>query len=151
LIWYGSVLTVRQLREIARERIKDAEALFRAERYEGAMYICGYAVEIALKARICKTLHWPDFPQTDKEFKQNPKYNLFKTHLLKLLLSYSGREDQIRNRFTAEWSLVDSWDPQSRYNPTIKTTRAKRTRDKAALKAKARQMIDSAAILLREL
>jgi len=47
------VLTIKQLRDIARERIKDAEALFGAERYEGAMYICGYAVEIALKARIC--------------------------------------------------------------------------------------------------
>lgn len=145
------MLTVKQLREIARERIKDAEALFSAERYEGAMYICGYAVEIALKARICKTLHWPDFPQSDKEFSQNPKYSPFKKHQLNLLLSYSGREDQIRNRFNAQWFLVDSWDPQSRYNPTIKSTRATRGRDKAALKAKARQMIDSAAILLREL
>jgi HEPN domain len=146
------VLTVRQLRETARERIKDAEALFAAERYEGAMYICGYAVEIGLKARICKTLHWPDFPQTESEFGgQNRKYSPFKTHLLNLLLSYSGREDHIRNQFTTQWSLVDSWDPQSRYNPTIKSTRATRARYKAALKAKARQMIDAATILLRKL
>lgn len=147
------MLTVRQLREIARERIKDAEALFGSERYEGAMYICGYAVEIALKARICKTLRWPDFPQTDSEFGgQNRKYSPFKTHLLNLLLSYSGREDQIRNRFTVEWSLVDSWDPQSRYNPPVKATRAAtRASDKAALKAKARQVIDSATILLRKI
>ena len=146
------MLTINQLREIARERIKDAEALFGAERFEGAMYICGYAVEIALKARICKTLRWPEFPQTESEFGgQNRKYSPFKTHLLNLLLSYSGREDQIRNRFTAQWTLVDSWDPQSRYNPTIKTTRATRANDKAALKAKSRQMIDSATILLRKL
>ena len=146
------MLSLKDLREIARERIKDAEALFAAERYEGAMYICGYAVEIGLKARICKTLRWPDFPQTDSEFGgQNRKYSPFKTHLLNLLLSYSGREDQIRNRFTAQWSLVDSWDPQSRYNPTVKSTRATRARDKAALKAKARQMIDSATILLKAL
>jgi hypothetical protein len=131
------VLTVRQLRETARERIKDAEALFAAERYEGAMYICGYAVEIGLKARICKTLHWPDFPQTESEFGgQNRKYSPFKTHLLNLLLSYSGREDQIRSRFGAEWSLVDSWDPQSRYKPILKTTRATRANDKKALKAR---------------
>ena len=146
------MLTVGQLREIARERIKDAEALFGAERYEGAMYICGYAVEIALKARICKTLRWTDFPQTDSEFGgQNRKYSPFKTHLLNLLLSYSGREDQIRNRFTVEWSLVGSWDPQSRYNPTIKMTRATRAMDRRALKAKARQVIDSATILLRKI
>jgi hypothetical protein len=116
------------------------------------MYICGYAVEIALKARVCRTLHWPDFPQTDSEFGgKNRKYTPFKTHALDLLLSYSGREDKIRNSFKAHWSLIASWDPQSRYTPTLKTTRAKRARDKAALKAKARQMIDSAKILLREL
>jgi hypothetical protein len=154
LEWYSkcSVLTVRQLREIARERIKDAEALFGAERYDGAMYICGYAVEIALKARICTTLHWPDFPQTDSEFGgHNRKYSPFKTHLLDLLLSYSGCEDRIRNRFIAEWSLVGSWDPQSRYGPTIRTTGAAKARNKAALKTKARQMIDSARILLKAL
>ena len=146
------MLTVRQLREIARERIKDAEALLAAERFEGAMYICGYAVEMALKARICRTLRWPDFPQTDSEFGgQNRKYSPFKRHLLNLLLSYSGREDQIRNRFTAQWTLVDSWDPQSRYNPPSKAIRANRAKDKAALKAKARQVIDSATILLRKI
>ena len=152
VILSGPVLTVRQLREIARERIKDAEALFAAERYEGGMYICGYAVEIGLKARICKTLHWPTFPQTDSEFGgQNRKFSPFKTHQLNLLLSYSGREDQIRNRFSAQWSLVDSWDPQSRYNPTIKSISATTARDKAVLKARARQMIDSATILLKKL
>ncbi|MCI0489326.1 MAG: HEPN domain-containing protein [Blastocatellia bacterium] len=152
LVCYAPVLTVKQLREIARERIKDAEALFDAERYEGAMYICGYAMEIALKARVCKTLRWSDFPQTDSEFGgKNRKYAPFKTHALDFLLSYSGREDKIRNRFKAQWDLVVSWDPQSRYTPPLKTTRATRARDKAALKAKTRQMIDSVKILLREL
>jgi len=116
------------------------------------MYICGYAVEIALKARICRTLRWPDFPQTDSEFGgRNRKYMPFKTHGLDLLLSYSGQEDKIKNRFNSQWSLVASWDPKSRYTPTIKTTRITRARDRAALKAKARQMIDSARILLKEL
>lgn len=146
------MLTVRQLREIAKERIKDAEALFEAQRYEGAMYICGYAVEIGLKARVCRTLRWPDFPQTNSEFGgKNRKYDPFKTHALEFLLSYSGREDRIKNDFRAQWSLVASWDPQSRYTPTLKTTRARRARDKAALKSKARQMIDSSIILLGEL
>lgn len=142
------MLTVKQLREIARDRIKDAEALFKAERYDGAMYICGYAVEIALKARICKTLRWSDFPQTNQEFGQHRKYNPFKIHQLDLLLSYSGLEGKVRSRFNAQWSLVVSWDPDSRYKPAI---RANRASAKAALKANARQMIDSAGILLREL
>jgi hypothetical protein len=143
------MLTVRQLRELARERMKDAEALFDTERYEGAMYICGYAVEIALKARICKTLKWPEFPSADKEFQK--KYQFLKTHSLELLLSYSGREDRILTNFKAQWSLVVVWDPQSRYTLTPKSTRATRARDKAALRARARQMIDSAKILLSQL
>jgi len=145
------VLTVRQLREIARERIKDAEALFAAERHEGAMYICGYAVEIALKARICKTLRWSEFPQTNQEFGQHRKYNPFKIHQLDLLLSYSGLEAKVRSRFNAQWSLMVSWGPDSRYKPTIRAKRANRASAKAALRANARQMIDSARILLREL
>ena len=114
-----------------------------------SLLITGLAL---LPAGLLIALRWPDFPQTDSEFGgQNRKYSPFKTHLLNLLLSYSGREDQIRNRFTQEWSLVGSWDPQSRYNPPVKATRANRAKDKAALKAKARQVIDSATILLRKI
>jgi len=143
------VLTVKELREIAREKIRDAEALFAAERYEGAMYICGYAIEIALKARVCKTLKWPDFPSTDREFQK--KHQFLKTHTLDLLLSYSGQEDKIRNNFFTQWSLVSTWDPQSRYTPVARPTRATRARVMATLRTNARNMIDSATILVRQL
>jgi len=46
------------LQKIARARLRDADVLYRAQRYDGAIYLCGYAVEIALKARICKALAW---------------------------------------------------------------------------------------------
>lgn len=144
------MLTVKQLREIARDRIKDAEALFRAERYEGAMYICGYAVELALKARICRTLRWPDYPQTNHEWNQNRKFSQFKTHSLNFLLSYSGREDRIKTKHRAEWDLIDAWDPNSRYNPTSVSGRARKGA-RAKLRADARQMINSAMILLKAL
>ena len=145
------MLTVSQLREIARERIKDAEALFAAERYGGAMYICGYAVEIALKARICRTLHWPDYPETNREWSQNKKFSQFKTHSLSFLLSYSGREDRIKSQHGAQWILVDTWDPNSRYRPTSPSGRATRAAAQAKHRADARQMIDSARILLKAL
>ena len=144
------MLTVKQLREIARERIKDAEALFGAERYEGAMYICGYAVEIALKARICRTLRWPDYPQTNHEWSQNRKFSQFKTHSLSFLLSYSGREDLIKTQHGAEWDLIDAWDPNSRYKPSSLSGRGSKGAH-AKLRADARQLIDSARILLKAL
>jgi HEPN domain-containing protein len=145
------VVTVKQLREIARERIRDAEALFNAKRYDGSMYICGYAVEIALKARICRTLRWPDYPQTNRDWNQNKKFNQFKTHSLSFLLSFTGREDQIKSRHSAEWDLIDVWDPNSRYKPTSVSGRATKSAAQAKLRADARQMIDSAKILLKAL
>jgi hypothetical protein len=69
--------TKYDLRAIARARLRDAQALLAAKRFDAASYLCGYAVEIALKARICKTLGWDGFPQTAKEFRG---FQSVKTH-----------------------------------------------------------------------
>jgi HEPN domain-containing protein len=57
-----------ELRKIARERLNDAKELLKAGRYDSAIYLGGYVVEIALKSRICKILKWKGFPQTRGEF-----------------------------------------------------------------------------------
>jgi HEPN domain-containing protein len=106
------VIERRELRKIARARLVDSEALYRARRYDGAVYLCGYAVEVALKARICQTLHWPDFPVTPREF-QN--LQSFKVHNLDALLRLSGREIPIKAKLFAEWSIIATWDPEVRY------------------------------------
>jgi HEPN domain-containing protein len=103
-----------ELMNIAVERLKDAEALLAAGRYDGAIYLGGYVVELALKSSICKILKWKSFPQTRREF-QN--YQSFKTHDLDILLSLSGAEDKIKTNFLAEWYAVAMWDPEARYNP----------------------------------
>lgn len=53
---------------MARARLKEAQILFKAKRYDAATYLCGYAIELALKARICQTLGYIHFPETNKEF-----------------------------------------------------------------------------------
>jgi hypothetical protein len=115
------MLTQTELRRIARARLKDSEVLFRAKRYDGAVYLCGYAVETALKARICQTLRWDGYPSTRSEF-QN--YQSFRTHDLNVLLKLSGIESEIRTRFLIEWSAVAVWDPEMRYKPIGSATRA---------------------------
>jgi len=50
------MLDKKEINEIARARLEDAEVLFSARRYDGAVYLCGYAVELGLKSRICNTL-----------------------------------------------------------------------------------------------
>lgn len=142
------MLTRKELLDLARARLRDAEALFDAKRYEGAMYLCGYVVELALKARICKTLNWPGYPATKSEFEG---YASFKTHTLGLLLRLSGQETKIKTRFLAEWSDVNNWNPESRYIPIRRIPRGSRAREMAALQKKAKDMIDSARVLLRQL
>lgn len=99
---------------IARERLTDAEALLNAGRYDGAVYLCGYSIEIALKHKICQTLNWPSFPSTNREFEN---YKSLKTHDLDVLLSFTGAETQLKSTHLAEWSAVSIWNPEGRYNP----------------------------------
>ena len=106
------MLTPADLRTIAQARLQDAHILLANGRYDGAGYICGYAVELTLKARICDTLNWPGFPQTAKEF---ANYTSFKTHNLVVLLSLSGREQIIKQNHLADWSVVREWNPEDRY------------------------------------
>lgn len=107
------MLSKTEVLQIAKARLKDAEILDKAKRYDGAVYLCGYAVELKLKYCICKALKWNGYPNTRKEFEE---YSSFKTHNLSVLLSLSGRESKIKTGFLAEWSTVNTWDPEARYN-----------------------------------
>ena len=131
------MITRSDLTKIARARLRDAEVLYRSRRYDGAIYLCGYAVEIALKARICKTLSWPGYPSTGGEF-QN--YQSFRTHNLHVLLRLSGVEERIKTTLMIEWSAVAAWDPETRYKPIGSATRQA-----------AELMLASARVLLRAL
>jgi len=107
------MIKVAELDSIARARIEDAKALLTAGRFDGATYLCGYAVEIALKARICRTLDWSEFPSTTGEFQA---YRSFQTHELDVLLRLSGQEGRIKQNQFALWNAVAIWKVESRYN-----------------------------------
>lgn len=119
-------LTPEKLNELAYERFADAKVLQTGDRLEGAVYICGYAVEMKLKYRICKTLDWDDYPSDGKERNRS-----FKTHKLEDLLHFSGAKKQIKARFIAEWSIVVKWDPEIRYSSEKQTREAVRNMIKA--------------------
>ncbi len=131
------MLPTREIRKIAKARVQDAEILHGASRYDGAAYLCGYAVELALKARICRTLKWQGYPSTSSEFSG---LTSFKVHDLDLLLRLSGRAERVKSKYLAEWSAVLAWKPEDRYS-VIGTTSG----------ADARLMIDSARLLLKHL
>ena len=56
--------TRNELKELAKLRLKEAETLFDAGLYDGAVYVCGYVIELALKARICKLLDISEYPSS---------------------------------------------------------------------------------------
>jgi hypothetical protein len=106
------MILVKGLKKIAKARLKDSEILFRNHRYDGSTYLCGYAVEVGLKARICKTLRWSGFPESKKEFEN---FSSFKTHNLDVLLKLSGVESKIKSGYMTDWSIIAQWDSQVRY------------------------------------
>ncbi|SPF56323.1 conserved hypothetical protein [Candidatus Sulfopaludibacter sp. SbA4] len=107
-----AVISARDLRAIARARLRDAQVFLRAKRFDGAYYLSGYAVELVLKARICRTLKWEGFPQTAKDFEG---LQSLKTHNLEILLKLSGIETRVTTKYLDEWSEVIRWNPEKRY------------------------------------
>jgi hypothetical protein len=113
------MIATADLKSIARARLDDAKVLLKGKRLDGAVYLCGYAVEMALKGRLCRTLKWTCFPETPAEFKG---LQSIKTHDLEILLRLSGVEGRVKTKLMAEWSLVLGWDPEKRYQTTGKFT-----------------------------
>ena len=112
------MISIEELYAIARARLADATLLFTNSRPDGALYLGGYAIEVALKARICKTLNWSGFPEKRAEFEN---FASFKTHKLDVLLALSGQEQRIKSEYLWAWSAVATWDPEARYRPIGKT------------------------------
>ncbi len=104
-----------ELFRISLSRFKEAKILMENGRFDGAVYLCGYALELLLKRHICIVLNWDDgYPSSNKEFE---KLKTFKTHDLDCLLKLSGLEKQIRSnsKLFASWQIANTWDSEIRY------------------------------------
>jgi HEPN domain-containing protein len=131
------MISEADLRRIARARLDDAVVLFRRGRYDAAAYLSGYAVELALKARIVRHLRQPGFPETAAEFRP---FQSLKTHEFTTLIHYTGIEGRILARYGGEWNRMQMWSPDYRYR-LVGTTSA----------ADAQAMINAARTLVRVL
>lgn len=108
--------TREQLQGLSRLRLREAETLFAAELYDGCAYLCGYAVELALKARICATLNLNEYPEkVSRRLK-----DAFWQHDLDDLKLLAGMEHEFtanRPTLLANWSIASKWKPERRYDP----------------------------------
>ena len=127
------MISSQELNKISKARIRDAKILLRNKSYEGSLYVCGYAIELALKAVICSYLHLSGIPHTSEEFSNIAK---IKTHNLEELLKLvpSHVSTKIKSTYLADWSVVLLWNPEMRYAP-IKGVRMKGQADETIYSA----------------
>lgn len=104
------------LQELAEIRIAEAAALLKLTppKSDGAYYLAGYAVELALKACIAKTVNQHDWPE--KKFVADCH-----THDISALIRFAQLEtaraaDALANpALEANWIIVKDWNERSRY------------------------------------
>jgi hypothetical protein len=105
-------MTRKELQELARLRLREADALYKAHLYDGCVYLAGYAVELGLKARICRVLRVNEYPSGDLG-------KAFKVHSLNQLKILAGLTPDIDVRKNKElfdnWSKAVAWNPEQRY------------------------------------
>ncbi len=102
--------TREELKELAQLRLREAEALFDAGLYDGCVYLCGYVVELALKACVCATLAIDEYPDEP----------LFWTHKFDKLRLLAGLQKEVTLAQPAlfqNWSVATQWKPEWRYQP----------------------------------
>lgn len=105
--------TRQQLQELAQLRLEEAEALFKAGLYDGCVYLCGYVVELALKARICAVLSMNEYSGKGSDRLRKA----FQTHDfddLKLLAGMERVFSADSPELLANWSIASKWKPDWR-------------------------------------
>jgi len=105
--------TRNELQRLTQLRLQEAEALFEKELFDGAAYLCGYVIELALKARICRLLEIEDYPDSGK------LKGAYATHDLDQLLLLAGLAVKIEKAGAVfiSWSTASAWRPEMRYQP----------------------------------
>ncbi len=108
--------TRAEFQELAEIRLSEAKALLELERWDGAYYLAGYAVELALKACVIKMLMATDsFP--DREFSRNCY-----THDLVKLVGLAGLDPTWMNAIKTDkklkknWMFAAGWSEERRYH-----------------------------------
>jgi hypothetical protein len=106
------------LQGVAELRLRDAEVLLAAGRWDAAYYLLGYCIECALKAGVAKQFRLHEVP--DRKL-----VNSFYTHRLDELLAISGVKSAMEDRakidpnFKINWKTVQDWSETVRYDVGI--------------------------------
>lgn len=126
--------TEKEIIDLSDIKINAADILVKNGFLDDGLYLAGYAFELLLKAKICKTLLLPDFFDFENSRKRSlssgkvrrtEKENLykpFKVHDYEQLLILSGLFSEFENLlksdpvFLGDWSVISKWDESLRYS-----------------------------------
>ena len=97
-------------RRLALLRLAEAKALLASGHYHGAYYLCGYAVECALKACLARKTKRFDYPPEPGVVRQS-----YYTHQLPELLKQIGGPLASELPLHPGWAEVRKWSPDCRY------------------------------------
>lgn len=123
------MINPQEIKNLAYQRLKEAEILYKNGMFDGAFYLAGYSVELMLKAKICERLGIPNLYDETNQDANSIKgigeiRKTLKTHNLFTLLIFSGLKvkfdsDKIKDRdlLKANSLLFTAWDENARYKP----------------------------------
>lgn len=100
--------------KLAKMRVSESKILLSKKKYSGAYYLCGYAIEYALKAYFAKQIKKSEFP--DKE----AVLRIYKHSPIDLMKA-SGLQKKFQDQLDADktfavyWNIVKDWSEEARY------------------------------------
>ena len=113
----------KDLKRIARVRLKEASILLKNRHYAGAYYLAGYCIECAIKACIAKQVKRFEFPDKDLA-------NQAWSHDLEKLIGIAGLKQALQEDMKANsaielnWAIIKDWKESYRYEPKITKSQA---------------------------
>jgi len=104
----------KDLQQLASIRLREAKVLLDNGNYDGAYYLCGYAIECDFKACVAKQTKRHDFPNKKTV---NDSYTHDLVQLVKVAGLKTALEQEIRSNaiFAVNWGIVKDWTEESRY------------------------------------
>ncbi len=105
-------------------RRADADALFEKERWRGAMYVAGYAIECLIKAKLMERFKQSNLEDLEAELKRRhviPQRASLFDHRFELYVKASGRSDVLKSDHALwrSFNIANRWVPSWRYNPDL--------------------------------
>lgn len=104
-------MTRLDIQDLAKLRLEEAEALFAAGKFDGYVYLCGYVVELGLKAVICRILDLAEYPDS------KPAFKVHSFDDLSLLAGLKSSIVTLPGPLDLNWLLLTRWNSGFRYAP----------------------------------